>query len=170
MNRKKEIPFNDVETNISKKESILASRTKTSASWGSPAVTSIGSSYCSDTSNTRETAIEISLNSTETGNFRCPNGGMWFCFTPNYDGIYTIYTSGTLDTYGELYQGDSSTPTNVTVGKIGSNNLKIETYFTANETYYIHVLAQPGNTGGFCIRVTNRGLAQSVNVTPRTII
>lgn len=68
-------------------------------------------------------------------------GEKWFTFTTPSGGAYNIYTTGSVNTYGELYKKGILGLSLVTEsGNGGSgNNFRIETDLKNNTTYYVRV-------------------------------
>lgn len=79
----------------------------------------------------------------------------WFVFTPNVNGIYEIFTTGTTDTYGELSNrivADGSTNDIIKNDQdSGMNtNFEIKVYLTKDDPIYIRVTpGQATSTGGY---------------------
>lgn len=96
----------------------------------------------------------------------------WFKFKPVLSGNYLIYTSGTVDTYGEVFHSIISSTSTVTPiaynDNSGSeNNFQINVYLNANQFYYIRVRgATPTSIGSYNLRIsplTNPGGTVSIN-------
>ncbi len=107
-------------------------------------------------------AIDLSLNSWQSGEICCPGAEIWYKFTPSTTAYYTIYTVGSLDTYGYLYDSDG---TEIDHDDDGSElNFKITSRLIANQTYYIKSRAYGNNTGYFSIAVTNTVFVESITI------
>ena len=100
----------------------------------------------SSTSNTMKTAIQIALNTWQSGRIGCCYDEVWYKFVANSanahvngnPGEYTIYTQGSLDTMGSLYDSRGNLLTNN--DDIGSQrNFRIVTNLTKGATYYLKV-------------------------------
>ena len=136
------------------------------ASVGASPKSSCNSSNCSCPTNTSmETAATISDESYTSGDIHCPGGEQWFKFVAQRTGLYTICTTGDLDTIGTLYncygyplqEVDDYTP----CGKI---NFRIIQNLVYGNTYYIKVRLHGNNTGRYILRVTERLLANYVTI------
>jgi len=90
-----------------------------------------------DYGNDRSTATTIYPGSSLSGSINYGNDLDYFRVTPTVTGSYTIYTSGSTDTYGFLYDyyGNILAQNDDTDGR----NFSITYYLTAYETYYICV-------------------------------
>lgn len=71
---------------------------------------------------------------------------MWYKFTPSTTAYYTVYTVGSLDTVGRIYDanfnqldGDDDDGTGL--------NFRMVVRLTAGQTYYVKVSAYGSNTG-----------------------
>ena len=105
------------------------------------------------TSNSMKTAISIALNSWKNGTIGCSGDEVWYKFVANSAtahsgggaGQYTIYTQGSLDTMGYLYDSNG----NLVASNDDCNGLNFS--ITANlnygATYYLKVKAWSSNTG-----------------------
>ena len=111
------------------------------------------SDYTESASNSMKTAIAIALNSWKNGTIGCSGDEVWYKFVANSAtahfgggaGQYTIYTRGSLDTMGYLYDSNG----NLVASNDDSNDLNFS--ITANlnygATYYLKVKAWSSNTG-----------------------
>ena len=96
-------------------------------------------SYCCPANTNMESAQEIEVEKPESGNICCPGAEQWFKFTTSQSDTYTIYTTGSLDTVGTLYdccgnfitQVDDYTP----AGKL---NFRIIRNLNAKTTYIFY--------------------------------
>ncbi len=76
---------------------------------------------------------------------------VYFAFTPSESKTYTIYSTGSNDTYGYLYNAPQTQITSNDDGGSGSN-FSITYSMTAGTTYYIVVKYYSGsNTGSFSV-------------------
>ena len=117
----------------------------------------------SDYSNDQSSAIQLTLNSWRSDEICCPGADMWYKFTPSTNAYYTIYSSGSLDTVGYLYDANSS-QINYNDDAGSGLNFKMVQRLTANQTYYIKVKAYGSNTGYFSVIVSNRVSVESVTI------
>lgn len=89
--------------------------------------------------------------SKQTYDVNITKGGqkVYFAFTPTTSGSFTIQSTGSVDTYGELYSStQSSLQTNDDDGD--GSNFRITYNMTADTTYYIAArLYSSSNTGAF---------------------
>ena len=116
-----------------------------------------------DCSNDQATAVQLSLNGWQSSEICCPGAEIWYKFTPSTTAYYTVYTSGSLDTVGYLY--DSNCNQLDYDDDDGSGlNFKIVNRLIAGQTYYIKARAFGGNTGYFNIVVTNTVFVESVTI------
>lgn len=61
----------------------------------------------------------------------------WYKITPSYSGVHVFYSQGSLDMYGELFQGTTRLATNDDGGD--DFNFRISYNLTAGNTYYLKV-------------------------------
>ena len=118
------------------------------------------------------TAIELPFNALRRGSIDISGDEVWYKFTANAQdahvdggtGQYTIYTEGSLDTVGTLYDANGNT--------IASNddssglNFRITAQLNYDQTYYIRVKAYGSKTGSYCIAVTH---ANATGTNTRTV-
>ena len=116
-----------------------------------------------DCSNEMASAINLSLNSWQSGEICCPGAEIWYKFIPSTTAYYTIYTVGSLDTYGYLYDANGTEIDHDDDDGSGLN-FKIVQRLTANQTYYIKAKAFGNNTGYFSIAVTSTVFVESVSI------
>ena len=116
-----------------------------------------------DCSNEMSSAINLGLNSWQGGEICCPGAEIWYKFTPSTTAYYTIYTVGSLDTYGYLYDSNG-TELDHDDDDGSSLNFKMVQRLTANQTYYIKAKAFGNNTGYFSIAVTSTVFVESVSI------
>ena len=111
------------------------------------------------TSNSMKTAISIALNSWKNGTIGCSGDEVWYKFVANSAtahsngsaGQYTIYTQGSLDTMGYLYDSNG----NLVASNDDCNglNFSITATLTYGATYYLKVKAWSSNTGTYNVIV-----------------
>ena len=111
------------------------------------------------TSNSMKTAISIALNSWKNGTIGCSGDEVWYKFVANSTtahsgggaGQYTIYTQGSLDTMGYLYDSNG----NLVASNDDCNglNFSITATLTYGATYYLKVKAWSSNTGTYNVIV-----------------
>lgn len=99
-------------------------------------------------------AINLSLNSWQSGEICCPGAEMWYKFTPSSTAYYTVYTVGSLDTVGHIYDADCNQIDHDDDAGTGLN-FRMVARLTASQTYYVKVAAYGSNTGYFSIAVTS---------------
>lgn len=124
---------------------------------------SSGGSGDSDCSNDQASAIQLTLNSWRSDEICCPGAEMWYKFTPSTTAYYTVYTAGSLDTVGRIYDANSN--------QLGSDddtgtglNFRMVVHLTAGQTYYVKVSAYGSNTGYFSIAVTSTVFVEYVSI------
>ena len=125
-----------------------------------------GDSEPVDNSNTMETAIELSYDELKMGCICCPEGQMWYKFVasaPDCCPDTTIFTTGSLDTYGELYDENGVLLT-CCDDVNGRRNFKIIRELENGKTYYVRVTLFSHNSGDFIIKITNDIIIDSVNL------
>ena len=131
------------------------------------ATMSINNSRCSSciSNSTMETAKQIITESFIIGCICCPETEEWFKFTAPQTKKYTIYTTGTLDTVGTIYNSSGTTiASNDDYFDNGNLNFRIICDLTAGKTYYIKVRLNKKATGKYTIRVTKKILAKEVKI------
>lgn len=131
------------------------------------ATMSVNNSRCSSciSNYTMETAKQINTESFIRGCICCPETEEWFKFTAPETTTYTIYTMGTLDTIGAIYDASGTKITCNDDYVYGGNlNFRIICDLTAGETYYVKVRLDKKATGKYTIRVTKKILAKAVNI------
>lgn len=122
------------------------------------------SSTTDDHSNTSSGATTISMSSSGvgsvSGSIETSGDVDYFKFTvpSGKGGTYWIYTTGSLDTKGWLYDSSQTelnyNDDNTTMG--GSNNFGIEHTLTASRTYYVKVGAYSTNTGSYTLNIARQ--------------
>lgn len=131
-------------------------------------VSSGGSDDC-DCSNNQASAIQLNLNIWQNGCICCYGAETWYKFTPVTTAHYTIYTLGSLDTAGSMYDADCNWLNGSNDDGFG-NNFKIVHRLVANQTYYIKVMAFGSDTGNYEIVVTDNVFVDSVTVNEEVVI
>ena len=126
----------------------------------------VRSSSCGGTScdENKESASELVVNRWQSGEICCPCAVKWYKFTPQSSAYYTIYTVGSLDTVGALYDAnDNLIKSNDDSGQ--GLNFKLVSYLTAGQTYYIKVNAFGNKTGRYSIAAISSVFVESVSIT-----
>ena len=135
------------------------------------AVASVGvSARCScnnqPTNTDWDSARDITIETWVSGSLCCPGIKQWFKFTVPETKEYTIYTTGSMDTEGELYDHNHNRiddeTTNIKID--GRLNLRIRCVLYVGVTYYICVSDAKDNTGSYTLKVTSQILAEKVDV------
>ena len=135
-----------------------------------PMAMSSGSECPCPTNASMETAATVADESTTHGYICCPGAEQWFKFTATRTGRYTIYTTGSLDTIGTLYDSCGNQLIEVDdFAPCGKINFRFAQNLTAGTTYYIRVRVSGNATGTYVLKVTEAVLVNSVSVTPDTI-
>ena len=116
-----------------------------------------------DYSNNMLTAINLSLNSWQSGEICCPGEEVWYKFTPSTTAYYTFYTVGAVDTIGHLYDVDGSHLDTDDDDGTGLN-FRVVAHLTAGQTYYVKTAAYGSNTGHFSIAVTSTVFVDYVSI------
>ena len=118
-------------------------------------------STCCPCNTDMASAQTIEVEQSVLGCICCPGAEQWFKFTVPYDAAYTIYTSGSLDTIGEL--SGCCLPEPVTNDDYdGRINFRIVKILCAGCDYYIRVSANGDATGNYNLMVTRKTLAEEV--------
>ena len=126
------------------------------------------SSTCCQSNSTMETAREIQLEQLVSGQICCPGAEQWFKFTTAGSGTYTIYTTGSLDTEGTLYDCDGFKLEELD-NYNGRINFRIVADLATEELHYIKVTEAKQNTGSYQLKVTENTLVDSVSINKSTI-
>ena len=127
----------------------------------SVACESPSSSCCCPSNNTMETAREIQLEQFVSGQICCPGAEQWFKVTAPETQKYTIFTTGSLDTEGEL-SGCCLSESITNDDCAGRVNFRIVETLCAGYEYYIKVNAKNNATGSYTLKVTAQSLAEEV--------
>ena len=115
-------------------------------------------------------ATQIYLNTEVSGRIDFGGDNDYFKFIPSQDGLYTFYTTGSLDTYGYLYNGSQSLlKSNDDSGS--GNNFKIVYRLNSGNVYYIRVRAYgTTTTGSYTLwAVQGDDHPDNFNDTPKTL-
>ena len=88
----------------------------------------------------------------------------WFKFTPTVSGEYTFSTTGSTDTYGELYQGSTLLLTNNNGGS--GNNFSITRTLTSGTQYRLKVKGASNSITGSYVLGINVTAPTGVTVSP----
>lgn len=119
-------------------------------------------------SNDMQNAITLSLESWTSEYIGCPDAELWYEFTPSTTAYYTIYTNGSLDTIGELYDSEGNfIDRNDDYGT--ELNFRLVHQLTKNQKYYIKVTTYRNNTGAIGIVVTSQVFVDSIVVAPANV-
>ena len=126
------------------------------------------SSCCCPSNTTMESATELSIETSVRGCICCPGAEQWFKFTVPMTKVYTIYTKGSLDTVGTLYDccGNCITTEDDINGDL---NFRMVQILSADSTYYLRVRLADNDTGNYTIKITNTIFANSVNINKSSI-
>ncbi len=117
----------------------------------------------SDCSNDQASAIQLTLNNWRSDEICCPGAEMWYKFTPSTTAYYTVYTVGSLDTVGRIYDANSNQLDGDDDDGTGLN-FRMVARLTAGQTYYVKVSAYGSNTGYFSIAITNTVFVEYVSI------
>ena len=125
------------------------------------------SSSCNcPTNSSMQSAQTITVGSVVSGNICCPGAEQWFKFTVPTTKEYTIFTVGSLDTEGALFDCNSiridNDETNIKID--GKLNLRIKCMLSVGVTYYLRVSEAKSNTGSYTLKVTDQVLAKEVMI------
>ena len=136
------------------------------------AAASATSSCCNCPTNvSMKTAAVVSDESYTSGYICCPGAAQWFKFTATRSGQYTIFTTGSLDTIGTLYDCSGNLIVEVDdYAPCGKINFRIIRNLTAGCTYYVKVRLHNNNTGTYALKVTDKVLANYVTINKDTIV
>ena len=112
--------------------------------------------------------IAVTTGNTYSG-FLSAGQHRWYKFTPSSTQSYTITTTGSTDTYGELHQGSTVLTSNDNGGD--GNNFKITRTLTAGTMYYIKIRgATTSVTGNYVLSVSTAPVAPTgVTVSPNSV-
>lgn len=116
----------------------------------------------------KASASELVVNSWQSGEICCPCAVKWYKFTPQSSAYYTIYTVGSLDTVGALYDDNDDLIKSNDDGGQGLN-FKLVSYLTAGQTYYIKVNAFGNKTGRYSIAAISAVFVESVSISNHNI-
>ena len=105
-----------------------------------------------DHSNTRSGATSLSLDSSRSGQIETGSDADYFRVQVTGSGTLTVYTTGSLDTTGELQNSSGSVLSSNDDGGSGSN-FRIERSVSAG-TYYIKVEGYGSSTGSYTVHAS----------------
>jgi surface antigen len=88
-------------------------------------------------------ATEVKVGSVTTGQMQVPRDQNYFRFTPQHSANYVIYTRGSTDTDGELYDERFKRLDGDCCGG-GGQNFRMAKQLEPGRTYYVLVRGQPG--------------------------
>ena len=115
-------------------------------------------------------AEEIEVEQIVIDSICCPGATQWFKFTAPKSGTYTIYTTGSLDTVGTLYDYCGNQIVEIDDYVFSRNfNTRIVRDLTAGITYYIKIRVRGDDTGDYTLKVTKDVLADYVTLSKDTI-
>ena len=125
---------------------------------------------CEDKASTAEmdNAVHLTLNEWRNDTITSSISERWYKFSTNEADTYTIYTSGSTDTIGSLYDENGDRVT-LNDDRAGSLNFRIVYPLDANSTYYVKVTTPQAQTGEFSIRVIKRILVSQVIVSEESV-
>ena len=88
----------------------------------------------------------------------------WYYFAPEYSGTYIFETTGTSDTYGELYLGNFPT-TRTTYNDDGgvNNNFRITIYLNANDNVFLRVRGWSWRAASYSLTVSQQAHVHNYN-------
>lgn len=126
-------------------------------------------SCCCPSNDSMATAQTIAVETMVSGYICCPGAEQWFKVTLPRATQYTIFTTGSLDTVGALYDaaGNKLYEVDDYAGKL---NFRITAILAGGVPYYIGVREAKQQTGNYQLKVTEKILVDSVSVTPSTIV
>ena len=101
-------------------------------------------------------AIPLYLDIAVQGSIEEVSGYDWYKFTPSSSGTYTFYTTGTTDTYADVFEkmvyGIRTDNVVISDDDSGdSNNFKITCWLSAGSTIFIRVRAFSNSTGNYTL-------------------
>lgn len=133
--------------------------------------TVINGIYTSPYEESMAAAQEINIGSQVTGNFSQDQTEQWYKFTVPHNQRYTIYTTGTLNTIGTLYdnfgyfiteQDDHESPEGL--------NFRMRCFLMADTVYYVRVKEANKQSGIFKFCITDEDVVDSVSITPSELV
>lgn len=107
-----------------------------------------------DYGDTIATAYTVTLHSQTAGVIDVIGDLDYFKFTPSSSGTYIIYTTGSTDTKGYLYNASQTQLAYNDDAAISGNNFAFQYNLTAGTTYYIQVGAYGTGTGAYTLVIT----------------
>lgn len=113
-------------------------------------------------------AKSILLMSGQVGEICCYGDEEWYKFTPSETKYYTIYSEGSLDTEGYLYDSNGVQLDSDDDDGYGLN-FKIVFKLTKGQTYYIKVKAFGTNTGHFGIMIVNTVSIEAISISSESM-
>ena len=136
---------------------VMAAKPETSGDSGGG-----GGGSSDDHSNTRSGATEVSLGSSHSGEIETGSDVDYFRVQVGESGTLTVYTTGNLDTKGELQSSSGSRLTSNDDGGSGSN-FRIERSVSAG-TYYVKVEGfSSSSTGSYTIHASFQSTSEGGN-------
>lgn len=120
---------------------------------------SVNAACDNDVSSSMSNATLLSLNSWMNGTICCPGDQVWYKFTTEGSGSYTIRTQGSMDSMGYLYDANGCLITSN--DDCNGNNFCITANLSANTIYYLMVRAWSSNTGNYSVAVVHQSSSGS---------
>lgn len=107
-----------------------------------------------DYGDTIATAYTVTLHSQTAGAIDVSGDLDYFKFTPTVSGTYIIYTTGSTDTKGYLYNASQTQLAYNDDASISGTNFAFQYNLMAGTTYYIQVGAYSTKTGAYTLAIT----------------
>lgn len=107
-----------------------------------------------DYGDTIATAYTVTLHAQTAGAIDVSGDLDYFKFTPTVSGTYIIYTTGSTDTKGYLYNASQTQLAYNDDASISGTNFAFQYNLTAGTTYYIQVGAYSTKTGSYTLAIT----------------
>lgn len=113
-------------------------------------------SYCygDDYSGTYNQAYGVALHTKTSGIIDRRGDVDFFKFTPSASGVYLIYTTGSTDTMGYLYNASQTVLVENDDASLSGNNFAFKYNLEANKTYYIKVTGYSTKTGSYTLNIS----------------
>ena len=124
--------------------------------------------YNDNCSSNMLSAKKLDIDCQRDGQICCSYDEHWYSFTPPSSAYYTIYTLGSLDTVGFLYDVNCNRLNYNDDGGSGLN-FKMVSWLTKSQTYYIKVKAYGNNTGSYSVIATDTIFVESIAITQETV-
>ena len=106
-----------------------------------------------DHSNASGLATSVNLGISKSGTINYNGDEDWFVFNCTNGGLYNVYSSGSTDTVGALYELENGSLTSVGQDNNGdlNDNFRINTNLKSNTKYYLQVKHSSTGTGNYYI-------------------